>query len=102
MRSRFSAFAVGDSDYLLRTWHPTTRPTRLALDPQQRWTRLDILTTSGGGLFDATGTVEFRASYQHQGRPGSMHEHSSFARVDGAWCYVAPVPSRAAAVNHLY
>jgi uncharacterized protein YchJ len=27
MRSRYSAFAVGDPAYLLATWHPTTRPT---------------------------------------------------------------------------
>ena len=36
MRSRYSAFAVGDADYLLATWHPTTRPAELALDPEQR------------------------------------------------------------------
>lgn len=43
MRSRYSAFAIGDGDYLLRTWHPDTRPDALDLDPDQRWYRLDIL-----------------------------------------------------------
>ena len=33
MRSRYSAFAVGDAGYLLRTWHPSRRPADLALDP---------------------------------------------------------------------
>ena len=28
MRSRYSAFAVGDAAYLLRTWHPSDRPGR--------------------------------------------------------------------------
>jgi SEC-C motif-containing protein len=38
MRSRYSAFAVGDAGYLLRTWHPSARPRTLSLDPALRWT----------------------------------------------------------------
>jgi SEC-C motif-containing protein len=90
MRSRFSAFAVGDSAYLLRTWHPTTRPARLTLDSRQRWTRLEILGTERGGLFDTTGTVEFRAHYRASDGPGSVHENSHFRREDGRWVYLAP------------
>ncbi len=26
MRSRYSAFVVGDEDHIFRTWHPRTRP----------------------------------------------------------------------------
>ena len=26
MRSRFSAFVVGDEDHIFRSWHPRTRP----------------------------------------------------------------------------
>ena len=37
MRSRYSAFAVGDAAYLLATWHPSTRPPALELDPGVRW-----------------------------------------------------------------
>ena len=59
MRSRYSAFAVGDAGYLLRTWHPSGRPRTLSLDPALRWTRLAVLETRDGGLFDATGTVQF-------------------------------------------
>lgn len=91
MRSRFSAFAVGDADYLRRSWHPRTRPRDLDLDDGLRWTRLDVLNTSGGGPFDTEGTVEFRAHYRQGGRPGSLHENSEFTRVDGHWVYVAPV-----------
>ncbi|AEY88395.1 hypothetical protein SHJG_3121 [Streptomyces hygroscopicus subsp. jinggangensis 5008] len=84
MRSRYSAFVKGDAGYLLRTWHPRTRPARLDLDPRMRWTGLEILDTADGSAFHSTGTVTFRASY----RGGSLHERSRFERVDGAWVYV--------------
>ncbi|WP_093774597.1 YchJ family protein [Streptomyces sp. yr375] len=84
MRSRYSAFVKGDAGYLLRTWHPRTRPAGLELDPGMRWTGLEILATADGSAFHATGTVEFRASY----RGGALHERSRFERVAGAWVYV--------------
>ncbi|MFJ8084445.1 YchJ family protein [Streptomyces sp. NPDC096205] len=84
MRSRYSAFVRQDAGYLLRTWHPRTRPARLDLDPAMRWTGLEILEASAGSAFHTTGTVTFRASY----RGGSLHERSRFERVDGAWVYV--------------
>ncbi|MYS45010.1 hypothetical protein GTY23_28055 [Streptomyces sp. SID5998] len=84
MRSRYCAFVRGDAAYLLRTWHPRTRPARLDLDPGMRWTGLEILGTTGGTAFHTTGTVTFRASY----RGGALNEHSRFERVDGAWVYV--------------
>ncbi|AMW15240.1 hypothetical protein A4E84_08375 [Streptomyces qaidamensis] len=84
MRSRYCAFVQGDAGYLLRTWHPRTRPGQLELDPGMRWTGLEILGVSDGSAFHSAGTVEFRASY----RGGSLHERSSFERVDGAWVYV--------------
>ena len=92
MRSRFSAFAVGDADYLLRSWHSSTRPARLRLDPGLHWTRLEILGTDRGGLFDAEGTVEFRAHYREAGRPGTLEERSRFVREDGRWVYLDALP----------
>ncbi|MFI7668363.1 YchJ family protein [Nocardia sp. NPDC049526] len=88
MRSRYTAFAVGDTEYLLRSWHPRTRPKTLDLDPDQRWLFLEIVRTERGGPFDDTGTVEFIAHYRAEGRRGSLHEVSTFTRVDGAWCYL--------------
>ncbi|MGA4965894.1 YchJ family protein [Streptomyces pseudogriseolus] len=84
MRSRYAAFVRLDAAYLLRTWHPRTRPARLDLDPGTRWTGLEILATEAGSAFHSTGTVTFRASF----RGGSLHERSRFERVDGAWVYV--------------
>src|SRR5690554_327348 len=88
MRSRYSAYAVGDVDYLLRSWHPATRPAELELDPGVRWYRLDILSTSGGGMLDTEGTVEFRAHYKSPDGAGAQHETSRFVRDAGAWVYL--------------
>ncbi|MFD4630463.1 YchJ family protein [Streptomyces sp. NPDC058284] len=88
MRSRYSAFAVRDESYLLRTWHPRTRPPRVEFDPALRWTGLEIGATSEGTAFHTTGTVTFRARYTDGGRPDSLHEKSRFERLDGAWVYV--------------
>ena len=91
MRSRYSAFAVGDAGYLLRTWHPSGRPPALTLDPELKWTRLAVLETHAGGLFDTTGTVRFRAVYVREGKRGVLAETSSFVRPDGLWAYLGPV-----------
>lgn len=84
MRSRYSAFVRRDEGYLLRTWHPRTRPPRAEPDPGMRWTGLEILATEDGSAFHSTGTVTFRASF----RGGHLHERSRFERVEGAWVYV--------------
>jgi SEC-C motif domain protein len=88
MRSRFSAFAVRDGAYLLRSWHPDTRPARVEFDPTQQWTGLHIIRTTGGSLLHNEGTVEFRADYQVHGVSGSLHEHSRFVRDNGNWVYL--------------
>ncbi|MBO4254744.1 YchJ family protein [Streptomyces griseorubiginosus] len=84
MRSRYCAFVQRDEPYLLRTWHPRTRPARVGFDSGMRWTGLEILDTADGSAFHATGTVTFRASF----RGGALHERSRFERVEGAWVYV--------------
>ncbi|RFA13352.1 hypothetical protein B7R21_08305 [Subtercola boreus] len=91
MRSRYSAFAVGDATYLLATWHPSTRPAAgdLGLDPAQRWYRLDILNRTGGGMLEQTGTVEFVARYRLGSERGEVHETSSFEKLGGKWYYRA-------------
>ncbi|MEH1169043.1 YchJ family protein [Micromonospora sp. CPCC 205539] len=88
MRSRFSAFALGDTDHLLRSWASSTRPPSLDLDAGQRWTRLEIVETERGGLLDNAGTVTFHAHYRNAGRPGTLTERSRFVREDGHWVYL--------------
>ncbi|MCD0444138.1 YchJ family protein [Glycomyces sp. A-F 0318] len=87
MRSRYSAFAVGDESYLLRTWHPGTRPERLGLGDDRRWTGLEILEVTGGSPLHTTGTVRFRADYADAEGPGSQAERSAFERIGPDWYY---------------
>ena len=93
MRSRYAAFAVGDAAYLVRTWHPRSRPDDVQLDAATRWTRLTVLRTERGGPDDDDGVVEFVAQWSEASaeagrRRGEMHEVSRFARRAGRWLYV--------------
>ncbi|WP_281169783.1 YchJ family protein [Gryllotalpicola ginsengisoli] len=89
MRSRYCAFALGDVDYVLRTWHPSTRPAPpLGLDDGTVWRRLDVLGSRGGGPFDRTCDVEFRAVWRRGSERGVLHETSRFVREEGSWLYV--------------
>jgi SEC-C motif-containing protein len=88
MRSRYSAFAVGDADYLFRTWHPRTRPADVTVDPAITWTGLEVTDTDAGGPNDDRGEVAFTAYFESNGRRGSMRECSRFERRAGRWFYV--------------
>lgn len=88
MRSRYAAFALGKADYLLATWHPTTRPKELRIDPDEHWMSLRIVEarTAADGR---TGTVEFVARWRAGGTTRTLHEVSRFEHVAGRWLYVA-------------
>ena len=89
MRSRFCAFAVGDTDYLLTTWDRRHRPATLDLDAGIVWRRLQIVDTEAGAEDDDTGMVQFRAQYQRDGQRHILHERSRFVRDEhGAWMYL--------------
>lgn len=89
MRSRFAAFKRSDAAWLLRTWHPSTRPATLDLSGNPRWRGLQIVDTVRGGPADTTGIVEFRAtSLREDGGVDVLHERSRFVREDGRWFYV--------------
>ncbi|AZI57380.1 hypothetical protein EH165_03595 [Nakamurella antarctica] len=94
MRSRYSAFALGLADYLRLSWHSATRPAEIDLDARQRWTKLEILDTSGSSLLESAGTVRFRATYRLGRETGCLVENSRFAREGGQWRYVDAVSSR--------
>ncbi|MCD7100163.1 YchJ family metal-binding protein [Stenotrophomonas sp. MMGLT7] len=91
MRSRYSAYVRHDADYLLASWHPSTRPAELSLDdaPGGRtvWLGLDVQQASQTGA-DAAEVV-FVARYRiGGGRAVRMVEHSRFVREDGRWYYL--------------
>ncbi|GAA5209217.1 YchJ family protein [Microbacterium kyungheense] len=88
MRSRYTAFVVGDDRYLAATWHPGTRPDDLELDPVQRWTGLQVLDVEAGTEGDTRGVVEFRAGWRHGADRGVLHERSRFVRQSGRWWYL--------------
>ena len=91
MRSRYSAFALKDAAYLLKSHHSSTRPrpAEIDLEPNLRWTGLEILGTTGGTAFHTDGTVEFIAHYTESGHTGSMRENSSFVRENENWVYLS-------------
>jgi SEC-C motif-containing protein len=87
MRSRYCAYALGLSDYLLASWHPATRPATLELDAGLRWLGLSVRAATDTGA--ATAQVEFVARCRAGGAPAvRMHERSRFVRIDEHWFYL--------------
>lgn len=85
MRSRYTAFAVGDAAHLSRSWHPRTRPDDIAVDDGTRWMGLTIVASEEG---DDSAEVEFRAEWAAGAERGRLHERSRFVRRGGRWVYV--------------
>jgi len=89
MRSRYCAYALKDSEYLLKTWHPTYRPTNLTLDEcKQQWIGLKIIGTVKGAKNDTIGLVHFIARYKINGKAHKMEERSSFEKINRQWLYL--------------
>ena len=84
MRSRYSAYVLGLIDYLLATWHPSTTPGELELQPV-KWLGLEVRQVQAAG---DTGVVEFVARCREGGRAQSLHETSRFVRQSGRWYYI--------------
>ncbi len=92
MRSRFTAFARRNADYLLQTWHSDTRPATLDLtQSSEQWHRLIINHCQAGGANDDTGQVSFVAIYKLQGKAHRMEELSEFSREQGKWRYLGAI-----------
>ena len=78
MRSRYTAYTLNREDYLLATWHSSTRPASLDLtgQPAQQWLGLTVKRHEQTAADQAI--VEFAARYKI----------SSFVRENGLWFYV--------------
>lgn len=87
MRSRYSAYVLQLEDYLLSTWHASTRPAALdlAAAPPPKWLGLEVKTKTQR---DDSATVEFVARFRVGGRGQRLHEVSRFVRENGRWYYV--------------
>lgn len=88
MRSRYTAYCTGDTAYVLRTWHPSTRPPALDANDQPQWCGLSIVRAAEGGRSDDRGMVEFVASALVGNRLCHFGETSRFVKEDGLWFYV--------------
>ena len=86
MRSRYSAFVLGDVPYLLATWHSSQRPAELKLETGGKWLGLEIKRHRVNGA--DTAEVEFVARFRVGGKAVRQHERSRFVREDGRWLYV--------------
>lgn len=84
MRSRYTAFALGDHDYLIASWHPDYRPQNLRLQADTRWIGLEILAAEQHGV---NATVEFEARLMSAGQVSAMRERSRFLCLHGRWLY---------------
>ncbi len=95
MRSRYTAYVMGNAQYIFRTWHEKTRPTLQSLrhSEPQKLIGLKILSTQAGSVDDDKGMVEFIASYENPDKktedPIQQHrEKSLFVKMKGHWVYI--------------
>jgi SEC-C motif domain protein len=86
MRSRYSAFVLDCVDYLKSSWHASTRPADLTLEPGVKWLGLDVKRHRV--IDDDHAEVEFVARSRVAGRGQRLHETSRFLREGGRWFYV--------------
>jgi len=88
MRSRYTAYTLLREDYLLATWHPSTRPPMLGLAGEApiKWIGLEVRRHEQQDADHAI--VEFVARYKVNGRACGLHEVSRFVRQAGRWLYV--------------
>ena len=91
MRSRYSAFAIKNMDYLRKTQDPQTREdfdreTNLQWAESVEFLGLEILKTEQNGN---KAIVEFRAQFKElaSGQESSHHELSQFRRQQGVWYF---------------
>ena len=86
MRSRYSAYVLGLEEYLLDTWHPSTRPQYLNLaNDRTKWLGLEVKRFEPN---DESTIVEFIARYKTNGKAEKLHETSRFKRIAQRWFYV--------------
>jgi SEC-C motif-containing protein len=87
MRSRYVAYTMLREDYLLETWHGTTRPEELGLDEDvlTKWLGLEVKRFDQN---EDSALVEFVARYKVGARAYRLHETSRFVREGGKWFYV--------------
>lgn len=88
MRSRFSAFALDNIEYLMSSWHSTTRPSEiLKEDPPLQWFYLKIMETESENECGES-FVTFEVRYRENGKVGKFIERSRFVIEENRWKYL--------------
>jgi SEC-C motif-containing protein len=97
MRSRYTAFCMNKTSYLVTTTLPEQQKMLLANNTykasnQTKWFKLEIIATKNGKQQDQTGIVEFKAWYTDiaSGLKHCHHEISSFIKQSNHWYFVYP------------
>ena len=86
MRSRYTAYTLGNDAYVLATWHASRRPPAIDFDTGAKWLGLEVRRHQSTGPDSAE--VEFVARWRVGGRAVRLHERSRFVREGGRWYYV--------------
>jgi SEC-C motif-containing protein len=103
MKSRFTAYAMHNADYLQATWDASTRPEQIDLSKDTvQWQRLEIINLKKGGINDEKGIVEFKAYFLQDGEASVMNEISRFKKSAGRWFYLDGVVKSIAKVNQTH
>lgn len=92
MRSRYTAFVLHDTDYLINTWHPSCcaaafREQITAGFTDTTWLGLTLFEHAYGEN-DNEGFVSFVARFSERGKPGAIIERSRFLKESGKWYYI--------------
>lgn len=98
MRSRYTAYATGEADYVLATTHPDGPQWRSDRDAWLADVRDFVGRTEFLGLrvtareeVGERAWVTFRATLRQLGRDASFEERSEFRKgPDGRWAYIGP------------
>ncbi|OZG72027.1 zinc chelation protein SecC [Hahella sp. CCB-MM4] len=85
MRSRYTAFSGSMWQYLLDTWHSSTRPASLGNDDPVEWFKLEVHESSADS---DKGKVSFSATFRQAGKWMQLRENSRFLHENGRWYYV--------------
>jgi SEC-C motif domain protein len=90
MRSRYTAYTLGNFDYLADTLAPEVRgdfdtAEAAATFENTIWDGLEVRAVTAGGADDRTGTVEFMARFRLRGERRLHHESASFRREGERW-----------------
>ncbi len=87
MRSRYSAFVMGNDAWLRQTWTESTCPKDDILDASIKWLGLEVKSQEIIDQTHATVCFVARGRYKNMGA-FRMREKSTFEKIDGRWMYV--------------